>query len=284
MAEAKEPRPDPTRRPHLGMRAGELDGKWYAKYWNPVMAPLPGHVRDAITLGPQAPPLCLSLDDAGRLSDAGYQEFENGYSLLDDGSMYVAALTRMPGASPAMVDWWFGWHATETQRYKLWYPRAHLYAQWHGDAVDRSTPYRARYLSGTSFVDEYVGNVLGRLAIRFVHPGRLGFDEDGLAPDEATAICATVGMSQVPLDWGWLVHYVRRVRDGAEMRSRFWMGGGHVATRAGARLGSELEAAAEGVRRLGEGQARAMVVHCSQEMNHLASFLPALFEEYERRR
>ncbi|BDM70211.1 hypothetical protein HEK616_36980 [Streptomyces nigrescens] len=277
-----EPRPDPARQTHLGMRPGELDGKWYAKYWNPVMAPLPEHIKEALSLGPQAPPLCLGLDDARALDEAAYQELENGYSLFDDGSMHVATLTYMPGVSPEMVDWWFWWHATETQRYKLWYPRAHLYAERPGGAGEQSAPYRERYVDGTSFVDEYVGNVPGRLAIRFVRPRSLGFDEGRLDPLKATAVCARVGFSDVPLDWGHLVHYVRRVDGGAEMRSRFWMGGCHVAPRGGASPTGELERVAEGVRNLGDAQARAMVVHCAQEMNHLAVFLPELFDEFPR--
>ncbi|MGW2703213.1 DAPG hydrolase family protein [Streptomyces sp. NPDC001340] len=278
-----ETRPDPDRGTHLGMRPGELDSKWYAKYWNPVMAPLPEHIKEAIDLGPQAPPLCLDLDNAGTLSEAGYQELENGYSLFDDGSMHIATLTHLPRVSPDMVDWWFWWHATETERYKLWYPRAHLYAEWSGGTTDQSAPYRERYVGGTSFVDEYVGNVLGRLAIRFVLPSILGFSDDVLDPGKATVICGRVGFSDVPLDWGHLVHYVRRVNSGAEMRSRFWMGGKHVAPRGGASLTGELEKVAEGVRHLGDGQARAMVVHCSQEMNHLAGFLPDIFDEFRRR-
>lgn len=79
-----------------------------------------------------------------------------------------------------------------------------------------------------------------------------------------------------------LVHHVRRVNGGAEMRSRFWMGGEHVAPRAGASLTGDLEGAARAVQHLGAGQARAMVVHCSREMNHLAAFLPAIFEDFQR--
>ncbi|WP_063754379.1 DAPG hydrolase family protein [Streptomyces sp. NRRL S-1813] len=282
MADVAEPRADPGRRPHLGMQAGELDGKWYAKYWNPVMAPLPEHVREALALGPQAPPRCLEFDAAGTLSDAGYHDLENGYSLFEDGAMHIATLTRMPGVSPAMLDWWFWWHATETQRYKLWYPRAHVYAEWSGDPADRRAPYRERYIGGTSFVDEYVGSALGELAIRFVRPSRFGFSEDSLGPDEATAVCGVVGLSRVPLDWGHLIHHVRRVRDGAEMRSRFWMGGSYVSPRGGASLTGELETAADDVRKLGAEHARAMVVHCSQEMNHLAAFLPEIFDEFTR--
>ncbi|MFD4542050.1 DAPG hydrolase family protein [Streptomyces bauhiniae] len=82
------------------------------------MAPLPEHIREAIDRGPQAPPLCLELDDVGAREEAGHQDLEDGYSLFGDGSMHVAAVTHMPRVSPEMVDWWF-WHATETQRYKL---------------------------------------------------------------------------------------------------------------------------------------------------------------------
>jgi hypothetical protein len=60
------------------------------------------------------------------------------------------------------------------------------------------------------------------------------------------------------------------------------MGGKYVALRAGASLTDELETVAEGLRRLGDGHARAMVVHCSREMNHLAAFLPDIFEEFHR--
>ena len=283
MASATGPRPDPGRRTHLGVAAGELDGKWYAKYWNPVMAPLPDAVREAIGLGPQAVPLGLRLDEAAALAGPGYHELENGYSLHDDGSMHVAVLTPMPGVAPAMWDWWFWWHATETERYKLWYPRAHVYAEWSPGTASQDGPYRDRYVGGTSFVDEYVGSMLGELAIRFVPPAQLGFDTGKPGPDEATVICGTVGFSGIPLDWGHLLHYVRRVDGGSEMRSRFWMGGGHVTARGGADLAGDLAAAADAVRHLGEAQARAMVVHCSQEMNHPAAFLPGIHREYEQR-
>ena len=32
---------------YLGMKPGDLDGKPYAKYWNPEMKPLPDYVQNA---------------------------------------------------------------------------------------------------------------------------------------------------------------------------------------------------------------------------------------------
>jgi hypothetical protein len=62
------------------------------------------------------------------------------------------------------------------------------------------------------------------------------------------------------------------------MRSRFWMGGRHVGGRN--LLGSLAAPIAKLVQRLGEGDARALLVHCAEEMPHLASFLPALHAEF----
>jgi hypothetical protein len=267
----------------LGIRAGDLDGKWYAKFWNPKMAPLPGRIKDALLLGPQAWPLGLELADAARLTQSGHQALESGFCVNDDGAVHVAVLTRMPRVSPAMWDWWFAWHGRETQRYKLWHPAAHIYSEWcrpetseAGHAFDRDG-----YVGGTCFVDEYVGGKLGQLSIQFLPPADLGFDRRDLSdPDQATAICARVGLSSLPLDWGYLIHSVRRVDDGAEMRSRFWMGGTYVAVQSGREpLTEEMRKMAEGLSRLGAEQAYGLLVHCSQEMNHLAEFLPDIYQE-----
>ena len=39
---------------------------------------------------------------------------------------------------------------------------------------------------------------------------------------------------------------------------------------------------AEGISQLGAEQAQALLVHCSQEMSHLAAFLPDLHAEFKR--
>src|SRR5262245_37253312 len=122
--------PNPDRQLYLGMRAGDLAGKAYAAYWNPRMAPLPAHVREALLCGSVSAPLLPRLADAPRRLESGDQELENGFGIQDDGSLLVAVRTDMPAVSPAMMDWWFGWHSDETQRYKLWHPRAHVHAEW----------------------------------------------------------------------------------------------------------------------------------------------------------
>lgn len=44
----------------------------------------------------------LAFDDAASIVDEGYQQTENGYGILGDGSMQVSVRTDMPGVTPAM--------------------------------------------------------------------------------------------------------------------------------------------------------------------------------------
>ncbi|MDI1445591.1 hypothetical protein [Polyangium sp. 6x1] len=271
--------PIPSRSLHLGIREGELTGKPYAAFWNPRLAPLAEHAREALLCGPLAAPLLPDLADAPRLLEAGDHEVENGLGCRDDGALFVAVRTTMPDVSPAMVDWWFGWHGKEPERYKLWHPRAHVHACW-GDADPPGAQGRARYVGRVSFVDEYIGSRLQQVTIRFVRPAELGFDEAALAdPAESTVVCARVGLVGLPVDAGWLVHHVRRVPGGAEMRSRFWLGGPHGGVRAPGFVGAVASRIARRVAAPSLEEARALLVHCSQEMTHLASFLPRLHEE-----
>jgi hypothetical protein len=269
----------PQRSRHLGMGPEELNDKPYARFWNPRMAPLVEHAREALLRGPVAPPLLLRLGEAPSLLEPGLQPLENGICFGEDGALRVAIRTEMPDVSPEMVDWWFGWHSEEPQRYKLWHPQAHVHAEWELPEASRGAG-RESYLQRVSFVDEYIGSQLGRYAIQFIAPALLGLDESALQdPREQTAICARVGFADFPVDIGYLIHHVRRVPGGSEMRSRFWIGG----VGAGGRGGNVVAGLAVHVARFAKkptvhdgGQ---LLVHCSQEMNHLATFLPGLYAE-----
>ena len=274
--------PDPGRRPYLGYRDGDADTD-FGHFFRAELAPLADHVVAALSTGAVAAPLIRRAGDAGALLDDGYEHVETGYVLGGDGSMTVAARTPMPGVTAEMWDWWFGWHGCDPRRYKLWHPRAHLWAAWddgRGPGEDAGRRGRERYVGRTSYVDEYLGSVLMRASIRFVPPSELGIDEAPLADGEQTVICARVGSSDAPVDIGWLAHQVRPVDGGAEMRSRFWFGGPHIVARTdipGVR--QALPVAARRLVDTSDRAARELLVHCAQEMAHLASFLPELHAE-----
>ena len=209
----------------------------------------------------------------------GYSTIETGYGRKADGVVFVAVRTEMPRVSAAMWDWWFGWHSVESARYKLWHPDAHQYASSKADRTSLPIGDREKYVGNTSYVDELVGPKLQQLGIDFRDPRGHGFT----VPSDQTVVFGRVGSSIAPVDLGWLAHQVRPVPGGAEMRSRFYlnMRGLHTpnlrqATRA-VRRGVSLDPADLS---LGLEVARDLLLHCGQEMNHLAGFLPELHREF----
>jgi hypothetical protein len=265
---------------HLGYDATDR-AEPFARFFKPRMAGLAAHVQAALDRGGVPEALLPGLDGAAQNLFGEAPLLEDGFVLTGDGGMRVSVRTELPGVTPAMVDWWFGWHGDQAAKYKLWHPQAHVHVAWR-DLPPEGSMGRARYVGQTSLVDEYIGSDLIRGSIRFLPPKQLGFVDRSLEDDrEATIICARIGLGDAPIEVGYLAHHVRRVPGGSEMRSRFWMGGSHVA---GRNLAGTLAAAvAKRVLKLGETDARALLVHCAQEMPHLASFLPALHAQFRDR-
>lgn len=259
---------------YLGYRAGDAKTP-FGRFFNPEMASLPTHVVEALQHGPQGGMALLAFDRAASLADEGYQRTENGYGILENGGFQVSVRTDMRGVSPAMWSWWFGWHGCDTRRYKLWHPRAHLSATWKdGEGIGGRGPQR--YIGRWSMISEYIGSTRFNGAIQFVEPATMGLPPDS---DDAVAICARLGSGDVPVDVGWFIHHLRSTPGGAEMRSRFWMGGPYIQVRDAPSVASRVVRPIAS-RTLGapEATARNLLVHCAQEMNHLAGFLAELYE------
>lgn len=265
---------------YLGMRPGDLDGKPYARHWNPEMAPLQEQVARAVVHGPEAAALGFGIEEADRLVEPGQLPLENGFTRLESGEILVAAQTRMPGVTGAMLEWWMGWHPQEHQRYKLWHPRAHVAngtREMHADDPAKSD--REKYRT-THYVTEYVGNVLQEITITFSDPSDFfsdasTFEHNGI---QAT-VCGTVALQRAPVVVGRLIHQIREGDAGPEMRSRFWIGRPELrGLREDHPVNRALRPAAS--RMLGPGAGRDLLVHCGMEMNHLAGFLPALYADY----
>jgi DAPG hydrolase PhiG domain len=176
-----------------------------------------------------------------------------------------------------MWEWWFGWHGCDSRRYKLWHPRAHVSAAWQ-DGDDDRRHGSARYVGRTSLISEYIGSSMLRAAIQFVTPATVGLPA---ADDSTVGICARLGSSDVPVDAGWFVHHIRATADGSEMRSRFWLGGPYTAVRGAPGLANRvIRPVASKILGASADSARNLMVHCAQEMNHLAGLLPALYEQF----
>jgi DAPG hydrolase PhiG domain len=263
---------------YLGYRDADR-AKPYASYFREDVLPVQRHVLECLTAGMAPGEYGYDIDDAARmLSRPGHHKMETGWTRLDSGTVTVAVRTDMPGVTGEIWDWWMGWHSCESSRYKLWHPDAHQFsAVAEPRSADRALTDRQRYVDNVSYVDEYVGGVLTPLAIRFVDPTRLGFDEPRPG---GTVIVGRVGLSVVPVTFGWVVHQVRPTDSGAEMRSRFFLGHPEHLDLPASSVATPPENRASPAEPGMDALGVALLHHCAAEMNHLASFLAALHEEF----
>ena len=116
-----------------------------------------------------------------------------------------------------MWDWWFGWHGNDSRRYKLWHPRTSQRTGLTSGGEGR------RYVSRTSMIGEYIGSTYAKAAIEFIDRPSWAWTR----ADSATTSWSVCDWVPPICRWtsGGFVHQVRATGDGAEMRSRFWMGG-----------------------------------------------------------
>lgn len=277
---------------YLGYREEDYQ-KPYAKYFCERALPVQSHVKDALLAGPVAGAYGVRLSSlADDLSKPGYLPLETGYTINDDGHLVIAVLTDMPGVTGEMWDWWMWWHAVEAARYKLWHPEAHLYAVYTEDRSRiKGLTDRQRGQGNSCFIDEYIGAEKAPLRASFLNPEKLGF-----APSKpgSTIIAARGGMSSMPLAAAWLVHQVRETSNGCVMRSRFIANDVRVLKQPARSVTSTvgkvmtlpvINSLAGMVMNHSKPSklyeaGPAMLYHCAQEMNHLASFLPRLYEEF----
>lgn len=271
-----------SERVYLGMKDGDLEGKAYARFWASEMQPLQSQVHAAVVHGSFASGMGIELDEASKLLKPGYLALENGYTKLASGKHLIACLTKMPNLTGEMFEWWMGWHYMEPQRYKLWHPQAHLSngtAEMRGD--DPNLTNREKYQT-SHFVHEYVGNDAAEMTIAFSPAHEYFNDVEDPYSDEITAlICGKVELRKPKLTVGHIIHQIRQVGGGAEMRSRFWMGRPQFAAYGKGDLRNRLVSSKLVSNLMTPSNfAQDLLVHCGMEMNHLSGFLPELFYAY----
>jgi hypothetical protein len=246
----------------------------YAHYYNEEIQALPVLVQNALAQSPFSAGSIPAFAEIRTMQNVGYSDVETGFTLEADGAAHVAVLTSMPRVTPQMWAWWFGWHGSKANRYKLWHPKAHVDARWEDGKDDIA------YIGRHSVIEEYIGKNLEKAVIQFQQPTDLGFSPDVVQNShEAVYICARIGHATLPIDFGWLLHHVRVVEGGSEMRSRFWMGGRYLQVRKEGMFADIVSRPLRKLQTVSEQQARDILTHCAEEMNHLAAFLPEIYSQ-----
>jgi hypothetical protein len=239
---------------------------------------LPEHIEAALADGPARPQDGLPLEKADDLLKPGYLPLETGYTRLPNGQLQVACLTKMPGCKGRMINWWFGWLAN-SEHYGWWHPKDHIWTEWEkGYPGPNNDPDDANYIGYAHLVHEYIGGEMNKLRIHFQPPSTLldasRFSENGVS----AVICARAGYLNKPLKFARLIHLVRDTEGGCEMRSRFWAGDVDVTIPLiGHLIGKIANTKTMRGKLVSDDLGPALLIHCAEEMNHLASFLPSLF-------
>ena len=156
---------------YLGYCPADRERAPWAGFFNPQIAPFQPHVQEALLAGGMAQELFPAVAEAHRMQDAGYWEVETGYARMPGGGFSMFCLTEMPGITPAMWEWWFGWHGDDPTKYKLWHPRAHVHVAWK----DGRRGFES-HVGRISHITEYIGSerIDGAIGIRLQLRQQLG--------------------------------------------------------------------------------------------------------------
>ena len=269
-------------RPYAGVKPSDLEGKPYRKYWNPNISTVPVHVQRALDAGMSDAALTFTPEQADQMLEQGYLPLETGFARMVDGRMFVSCLTKMPGVTAEMIDWWFAWHPMEDERYKLWHPREHMSCRaMKKNADEKGLSDTQKYIGNPHFVTEKIGTEKVAIIISFEDPNKM-FDTSRFVDAQiGTAVCASVAVQGTPFVATRMVHLIRDTEDGVEMRSRFWLGSFRFRMGRAGNLLNRLLLARFLARKIFKDDAGpAMLTHCAEEMNNLASFLPDLYRDY----
>lgn len=188
----------------------------------------------------------MFIEEANKLLEPGYLPLETGYMPLSNGQWLIAALTRMPGVTGEMLDWWMGSYLDSTEKYKLW-DSNHVRFEWD----DKKKP--GEFIGASHICEEVQGPVHLKLRIQFEDPA-LYLDTSRFAE---AGIQTAVACRVYSIDWSStysrIVWVARTTEDGVEQRFRAWDTGGTPET------------------------AQGGLTHTIGEMARQAQFLPTLY-------
>lgn len=243
-----------------------------AKYYYTDFAPLPDDVETSLSQGPIDSNDALKFEDINDLLGPGYLDVENGYCINSDGTGFVAVRTELPGATEDMIQWWFWWHANKNIRYKIWCPGDHYAISVKNDEQQNNEDlsHEERRVNNTHYPFEDTGEGVFQLSIKFVSPKTFGIDTSLFDQGEIEAVvCGIVGyvIGGVTIKHTYMIHVFRKKSNGLELRSRFWPG--ILLPKVKRKLF------------ITEDVVEGLAYHCSYEYNHLAEFLPDIYDEFK---
>ncbi len=242
----------------------DLYKKWFLREMTP-----PTKQRYADAVEPVDPAIAFGAEDMNLLFEDGYLPFEFGWCILPNGCGVLANLTQMPGVTPEMFDWWFAWHGVAPLRYKIWDHDDHYYCQTRNldKALNDKLSMKERYWDTVHDVKEDCNLGPEDIIINFRKPTDIGFDEEKWKNFKGTIVCA--GNEESPCI---MVHFLRPVEGGCELRTRFWFGYSVIG-------GKPVKILPDGVS-FPDIPLKGLLRHNIKEFTNLAAILPEVYAEY----
>ena len=211
----------------------EDKSKAYAKfYWNPA-PPDPSHL--AMMDAPCDPSKAIYPEQMNDLLNPGNLDIEIGWCNLPNGAGFIANRNVYRNVTAEMIDWWFAWHPLDGLRYRLWYPPQHagiaLSPEDREKILNSSLPIAQKNWGVTHHVTEDCNCGLENIDITFLSPREFGFDMTRWREPYASTFVGGFGWSSPANQKGHVIkapslmcHIFRKIPDGLEHRTRFWMG------------------------------------------------------------
>ncbi len=230
---------------------------------------------------PQMPPEIESALNNNKITATPYEakndilldvdlQSEVGYKRMDDGSYLVSMICPMPNITPEMIDWWFWWHAQDSLRYQVWFPKEHISIKYHKKDKDFfERPALPNFKPNTQLPVERIGGMKMPLRIDFVTPEEFGFSRKTMKDNNIPKIvCGHVSALNGLVKHTEMAHIYKQTEDGLFMISRFW-------------LGKTMKSPLLQKLVITEKMARGMAEHCCIEYRNLCEILPLLYAEYK---
>ena len=208
--------------------------KSYYKYYERTMLPVPEEKLPILKNPYGKLGEGMEIDERNHLFDKKIEKGEVGIFPLKAGGYCVANTTKYKGVTGEMLQWWFGWHATDPLRYSIWDPYDHygleISEEDRAYILDPNTsiPDKCRNVHHKVLESLKAGEKPSTIHIYFADPADLGYDKSRIFTEDCSFfVCANahiVTPAILPNMPVVMTHMAVDTEDGCELRSRFWMG------------------------------------------------------------
>ncbi|MCD8007757.1 MAG: hypothetical protein LUF68_02270 [Clostridiales bacterium] len=228
------------------------------------------------------PTVAPEFADRAIVQTDAYEPVPEGIYIMNDGTIFLSAITPVPDITGEMLEWWMIWHQLDPLRYALWNPEDHFDVKISDEDrarfLDERLPIRERIWGTTSTVTEsWNGDKPTVGELHFISPDSAGLKNELVGTPKCQAIVVANNSSKIgPINYPVMMcEFVRENSAGEnEWIVTAWMGHG---VKDGKDVRVKLPKSL--LKRLASEMPAMFIVHNHKEVSHLNRVLPGLYAE-----